>query len=47
MTTIEHPTNHIDGIIKTKVACTIGPASSSPEMLEALVRGNDFSYRSE
>lgn len=34
---IHHPTVHSDGIIKTKVVCTIGPASNSPEQLSALV----------
>lgn len=44
---ISHPTLHegilgfnvLDGIIKTKCVCTIGPASASPEMLESLIQG--------
>ncbi|KAJ3277117.1 hypothetical protein HDV01_000169 [Terramyces sp. JEL0728] len=37
MPNLNHPSVHNEGVIKTKVACTIGPASSSREILQSFV----------
>ncbi|KAJ3325942.1 hypothetical protein HDV06_002327 [Boothiomyces sp. JEL0866] len=37
MPNLNHPSVHHEGVIKTKVVCTIGPASSSRETLRAFV----------